>query len=93
MSCLTSERKAELQTRLEKKQAQLDALNDAIDKGVLYIESAALDTGEGSQRMKYRSAEDLYKAAEFLEQQIDRLNHLINGTGLVTGKLRRKNDG
>jgi len=91
MSCLTPARKTELQTRLARKQAQLTALETAIDAGVLYVESASLDTGEGSQRMKYRSAEEMYKAQEILEAQIDRLNNLLNGTGLAIGKLRRKN--
>jgi predicted nuclease with TOPRIM domain len=92
MSCLTSAEKTRLQDRLTRKETQLEALYDAIDKNVLYVESAMLDTGEAQQRMKYRSAEDMYDAATRLERQIDRLYNLLEGTGLVIGRMRRKND-
>jgi hypothetical protein len=90
MSCLTTERRAEYQAQLDKLETQLTAIETAIDSGVLHVESASLDTNEGKQTTKYRSAKELYEAHEFILARIDRLRNILRGTGVVNLNLRRK---
>lgn len=93
MSCLTSERRTWYEARLVKLQAQLDALDIAIDNGTLHVEMASLDTGEGKQVMKYKKFDDMFDAQKRLESRISRIWHILNGSGTVNMNLRRKNNG
>ena len=93
MTCLSTERQEQYQAELDSLETQLTALNTAIASGVLHIKSISLDTGEGKQTSTYRSADEMYKAAEYLQSRIDRLINILNGTGLVNLNLRRKNSG
>lgn len=90
MSCLSTERRAQYQAQLTALTAYLDALDTAITNGVLHIEAASLDTGEGKQTMKYRSMGSMIKDRELIQSQVDRLINILNGTGLVNANLRRK---
>lgn len=93
MSCLSTDRRTWYEARLAKLQAQLDALDDAIDDGTLHVETASLDTGEGKQMMKYKSFDDMFTTQKRLETRISRIYHVLNGTGVVNMNLRRKNNG
>jgi hypothetical protein len=93
MSCLDSDSRAWYEERLTKLQAQLEALDTAIDNGTLHVEMASLDTGEGKQVMKYKKFEDMFDAQKRLESRIRRYFHILKGSGTVNMNLRRKNNG
>lgn len=92
MSCLSSTRRAELIAQLNKKLAQLENLNAAYDDMIESgsIKSYRFDSGEGSQRVEYRSLDDVQKSISHLEAQIERLRTKLRGGGLSNLNLRRK---
>jgi hypothetical protein len=90
MSICTS-RKAQLQARLVKKQAQLDAANDAYDALIANnVEDYKFDSNEGSQRAKRRRLEELTKLISTLESEIEALQNRLCGIGVITMNVRRK---
>lgn len=93
MSCITSDTRTYYTERLARLTTQLTALETAIDSGVLHVETISLDTGEGKQMTRYRSADQMYKAQERLEARIEYYNKKLDGTGLVNLNLRRKGSG
>lgn len=89
MSCLTAERRVELEERLQKKQTLLENLYSALDN-FDGVREYKFDSGEGMQQTKYHSLADIQKNIEILESQIDRIKRILNGTGLNNINLRRK---
>jgi len=89
---METNRRARIIARLEKLEAQLAALDDAIDNGILHVEMASLDTGEGKQVMKYKSFDQMERLQKSLERRIERYYNILDGVGIVNMNLRRKND-
>jgi len=75
---------------IEKKQAVLDALYDAMTDAATAIEDYKFDSNEGSQRAKRRKLEEIQKSITILEAEIYHLAQKLDGTGLVKHNLRRK---
>jgi len=91
MTCLSTDRNTQLQERLTKKLAQLDALYLAYEEAltVSRVESYTLDTGEARQTSKYRNPSELQKQIEYLENDIDALQRKLAGGGVVSIRFRR----
>lgn len=91
MSCLSTTRRAELEAERDTLIAQLTVLNTAITSAMTtgHIQSYSLDTGEGKQTTKYRSIDEMFKARDLIQSQIDTINRKLRGTGLVNINLRR----
>ncbi len=81
----------ELITRRDNFQAALDQLNtvylDAITTAG--TEEYSFNSGDGSQRLKHRDPASLFKQIRELQAQIDHINKILNGTGIVHTKVRR----
>lgn len=93
MSCLTTARRTQLQSRLTRKLAQLTKAYDSYDSLLdESIESYKFDSGEGSQQVKRRALENLDKAIDKLETNIDWLQQKLDGTGIAYANMRRKSD-
>ncbi len=90
MSCMSPERRAEIQARIVKKKTQLTKLEAAMDE-ITEIESYKFDSGEANQQTKYRKIENIQKAIDRLEAQIDFLNRKLSGKSNANMNLRRKN--
>lgn len=90
MSCLTVERRTELEERLQKKQTLLTSLYAAMEN-FDGVREYKFDSGEGMQQTKYYSIQDIQKNIDLIESQIDRIQKILNGTGLNNVNLRRKN--
>lgn len=92
MSCITSTQRAIIQARLDKKEAQLSALNDAYDESIenFGIKSFKFDSGEGSQSTTFRGPEEISREINRLETEINRLRRRLSGTGIVNLNLRRR---
>jgi len=86
---MTAERRQILQERLEKKIALLDKLYDALDN-FDGIESYKFQSAEAIQQTKYRNIKDIQDQITIIEAQINRINRLLNGTGLNNIILRRR---
>lgn len=89
MSCLTTERRADLQEKLTKKEAQLTVLYAAFEN-FDGVREYRFDSGEGMQQTKYRSLPEIQKTIDIIESQIERIKRQLNGTGLNNIVLRRK---
>lgn len=91
MSCLTTSRRAEILARISKLEAQLVIANDTLDSGLSTdIREYRFDSGEGSQRVEYKTFDEMTKIVDWLESRIDYLRRKLNGTGLLSMNLRRK---
>ena len=92
MGCLPTWRRTQLKARLAVKKTQLIALYAEYDKAIANIEvqSYKFDSGEGSQQTKRRAPEEIAKAIERLEKEIDSITSKLNGTGIVSMNLRRR---
>ena len=92
MSRLNPVYRAKIIERIETKEAQLDTLNEtyqeALETGKL--EEFRFDSGEGSQRVMYRSIKELTDVIANLEAQINLLYRELNGGSMVVMNLRRK---
>lgn len=89
MGCLSSTRIAEIQAEIDTLKLNLTAINTAITNGSLHIESYTLDTGEARQTIKYKSLNELMSARDLIQSQINRLNGILRGTGLMNYNVRR----
>ena len=89
MPCISAERKARLTAQLIRKETQLDNLYTAMGEfdGVA---SYKFDSGEGLQQTKYRTIGEIQDIIDRIEAQIDRIQRILYGTGLVNITLRRK---
>jgi coenzyme F420-reducing hydrogenase delta subunit len=72
-------------TALEAQQTALDAAIVAGNE----IGEYRFDSGEGSQRVRYRSIASLTKASYNLDRLIESLYRKLQGTGIVNVNLRR----
>jgi len=80
-------------TKIKARIARYEALLDAAEEQLLSlteVEDFKIDTGEGSQRTKFRKMEDLRKSIRSYEIMIDHLYQRLNGAGLSNITLRRK---
>jgi len=83
--------RATLEARLARYETMLAAAYDEMDSLTENaIFSYRLDTGEGSQQVQQRKAEDQQNQIMWLEAQITRINQRLNGTGIVTFTTKRR---
>ena len=91
MSCLSTTRRTQLQTRLAQKEIQLtsayDAFNELVGESIL---SYRFDSGEGSQQVRRKDAQGMLNMITSLETYIDWLTQKLNGQGISNMNLRRK---
>lgn len=91
MTCLSSDRRAQLLARLEARDAQLtQAYETYLSSLTAGTERYRFDSNEGSQSAWKTSLRDLEKVISILERQVDHLYRKLNGTGIVNFALRRK---
>jgi hypothetical protein len=86
-----SAKKARLLAKKTKLETQIATLETTLD-GLLEteVEEYRFDDGEGSQRVKRRSFEEVQKQLNSLEAQLDRVCRQLSGLGLTNIRLRRK---
>ncbi len=83
--------KADLEARLESKQAQLELTRTAFDELVIQnIEEYRLNSGEMAQWTRRRKINELAELQERLEAEIDSLYRRLKGGGIVSINMRRK---
>ena len=89
MPCLTTERRAELELQLTRKETQLTSLYSAFDD-FDGVREYKFNSGEDAQQTKYRSLPELQNTIDRLESQIARIRNILGLTGLYNIVLRRK---
>lgn len=83
------------QTRIDRIQARITALEaqqTAIDAAIVAgdeIGEYRFDSGEGSQRVRYRSLDSLMTISDNLDRKIEHLYGKLQGTGVINLNLRR----
>lgn len=83
--------RAELETRLAAKRAQLTLTQTALAELIPQnIEEYRLNTDVLAQWARRRKVSDLQKLQESLESEIDSIYRRLNGGGITTMNLRRK---
>lgn len=91
MPVLTSELRAAIEARIATKEAQLDKANSTysslLDQSIY---SYKLDTSAAEQWVQRQKISELQQAIESLESEIDLLYRRLNGTQVVSVRLRRK---
>lgn len=91
MSCLTSTKRARILAQITKLESQLEITNDALDSALSTdVKEYRIDTGEGSQRVEYKSPSELRQNIDWIESRLDYLYRRLNGSGLSNLNLRRK---
>jgi hypothetical protein len=92
MSCLTATRKAELIAQRDALIASIAILSQAITNGAAtaHITSYEIDTGAGKQKVTYKNINEVIRAEKTLQAQLDRINTILEGKGVVDMDLRRK---
>ena len=78
----------DLKTKLAKKEAQLLALETAFTAGSIEVESFAFDSGEGSQKTKFRSLKEMGEMIDILEKQISSIKRKISCNGVMSFGLK-----
>lgn len=77
-----------IQARITALETQQTALDAAIAAGN-EIGEYRFDSGEGSQRVRYKSIKTLLESSYNLDRRIESLYRKLQGTGLVNMNLRR----
>lgn len=90
MALTISQKRAGWAKTLAKYEAQMVALDAAILAATTEIEQYKLETGEGSQSVKYRDLEKMYKTQEKLQKNIDWYERKICGAGIRRFSQRRQ---
>jgi flagellar biosynthesis/type III secretory pathway protein FliH len=92
MSCLSAERRAELEEQRDQLEAIITELNTAIIAGAksAHMTSYELDTGAGKQKVTYKNINELHRAIKGFQNSLDRVNSMLDGTSVVDFQLRRK---
>lgn len=75
---------------IEKKTAQLTALETVYAEAMIAQSEYRFDSGDGSQRTMMRPLGEISREITRLETEIDGLNRKLSGTGLCNICLRRK---
>jgi hypothetical protein len=92
MARLSSELIAKIEARIALKEEQLALANAALTELLegKPIESYELNTTGGDQRVKRRKINEYLVAIDNLEGEIDVLYRRLNGSQIVSQRLRRK---
>ena len=89
MACTLTEKRAQWNIEKVSYEAELAVINSAL-LNTTDIEEYRFDSGDGSQRVKYRSLKEMTDRKDYLIRQIDFLNRKINGCVLTRLDLRRR---
>jgi hypothetical protein len=91
MTCLSSDRRAQLLARLAARDAQL---TQAYETYLALLESGnkryKFDSNEGSQSAWKWDLKELEQVIYSLERMVDHISRKLNGEGVVNMTLRRK---
>lgn len=89
---LLSDRKADLEQKIQKLTSRLETAENVLDKLLSYdgIESMKFDSGEASTWAKYSTPSELQNLISYLESQIDHYRNKLNNTGIVRMNLKRR---
>jgi hypothetical protein len=91
MPRLTSELRAAIEARIAVKEAQLDEANTTYSSLLSQsIYSYKLDTSAADQWVQRQKISELQQAIGSLESEIDLLYGRLNGTQVISVRLRRK---
>ena len=92
MACIPTWRYNELIAQKATLEAQIAAINTAITSaaGNSEIESYKFEDGGGSQQVKRQSIEKIIKTQTLLQAQLDRVNRILNGSGMTNMSQRRR---
>lgn len=91
MPCLPAWKKSLLIARRDKLITQLTAIETAIDEGLTNanISSYEFDSGDGKQKTSYRNLNEVFKARETLELELERTYNQLRQVGLLNMSMRR----
>ncbi len=91
MPLLAPWRKTQLQIRRDKLEKQIAALDVAIDQGVDrgHISNYEFDSGEGKHKTTYRNLNEVIKARDLMEAQLQRIYSQLSCRAVVNLNLRR----
>ena len=82
MACLTTERRARLQTQITALETQLDNINATlIEMATKGVSEYDWQDGGGRQKVRRISLKDLQSLSERLESSLERNYRILNGTG------------
>jgi len=90
MACITPSTRIRIEARIAAKETALAALDIAFIAASTEIEEYRFDSGEGSQRAKYRNLNEIKTNIDGLESEIEALYRRLAGKGVVNITLRRK---
>ncbi len=93
MVCISSKTRADLLAELAILKEQLAAAQAAFTTTLTGIKSYKFDSGEGSQQTEYTNPKELRQLVTFLKGDIAAIEQRLNGSGVTTINLRRKNYG
>lgn len=87
---MSAARRTQLEARLARKIAQLEAMYDTLDSIIeAKVERFRLDTTEGSQLIWNQKIDNMNNLISQLEAQIDSLQRKLSGKNLANLVLRR----
>jgi hypothetical protein len=90
MSCISSSARAAALARIAKNKELLAKTEAALEKALeVGAESYAFDSGEGSQRTKYRKLSEIEDLRSRLEASIAHDENFLSGAGVVSLNVRR----
>ena len=92
MAVLSSAERTRIIARIAAIDAQITAAETAFVDSLATggVSEFRLDTGEGSQRMVYRSPDELRKLIDHLITARDHFQQRLSGTGVCIVNMRRK---
>ena len=95
MGCLTSTRRAEITAIIAKLDAQILRLETSFDTQLdnIGIDEFRFDSGDGSQKTKYRDPMKTQELLTFLYSRRNRYQGMLDGNGIVSIGLRRQRGG
>lgn len=90
MSCLTSTNRTKLEARKALLEANITALYTALTSGSTEVKEYRFDPNGASQRVQYRSLNEISSTIDILERRLDSIDRRLAGTGLTSLVLKRR---
>jgi len=92
MSCLSDERKTELEAKKVKLENIIAAIEDSILEGATtaFFSNTELDTGEAKQKISFRNIAEMQRGLRLFEANLARVCVILEGKGIVDFGLYRR---
>lgn len=91
MLTLSTSRRARIEARISSINSQITALETAIDSAVTKdVEEYSFNSGDGSQRVIYKSLDEMQIAVDKLYRMLEYQYNLLRGRGIVQMVARRR---